>query len=407
MKKILILGGAIAQVPLIKSAKDAGLYVVLCDWTTTNPGIVLADKHYQISTLDLDAVLQVAKEEKVDGVISNSEPAMHNVAVVAEQLGLVGNPPAAVDALDSKYKFRKLQKDCGLLFPESREVENKEQLCDAIEKIGFPIILKPSENSGSRGIEVLFQKDVRELHLAFEKCKNFSRNEKVTVEEYIQMPSLYNIGGDIFVYKNQIIWNGMATCIRAKNAKMVPVGEMWPIYESNQHIELIKESIEKLIKNSGILHGAYNIEGYFTDKDELFVIEINTRQGGNDIPQLIKDYCGIDMYKLLVTTAVGIDEYFKQVADNISTLSQRYITNYILFSEKDAIYNGIEIDESLRPMVYKITENKQIGEKVRCKTDATDAVAMIRLRFDTQAQQLAFLRNAEQLIKLNGSFCML
>ena len=63
MKKILILGGAVAQVPLIKSAKEVGLYVVLCDWTTTNPGIPLADKHYQISTLDLEMVLKVAKEQ--------------------------------------------------------------------------------------------------------------------------------------------------------------------------------------------------------------------------------------------------------------------------------------------------------------------------------------------------------
>lgn len=402
MKKILVLGGAIAQVPLIRAAKEAGLYVVLCDWTTTNPGIPIADKHYQASTLDLDAVLEVAILEKVDGVISNSEPAMHNVAVVTEQLGLVGNSPIAVDILNSKYKFRELQKKCNVFFPESSEVENEKQLSESLKKLRFPIIIKPSENSGSRSITVAFQNNLRKIMPIFEECRNFSRNGKVTVEEYIDMPSLYNVGGDIFVHRGQIIWDGLATCIREKTAPMVPTGKMWPVYESEQHVRTIKLVFEKLIRESGIVHGAYNIEGYFTDVDDFFVIEINTRQGGNDIPQLIKEYCGIDMYKLLVTTAVGNDEYFEQVMADEFTKTEKYITNYIVFSSKDTIYKGIEIDESIQSMVYKVIECKQLGEKIRHKKDATDAVAMIRMSFDTQVQQLLFLQNAEQLIKLRG-----
>ena len=405
MKKLLVLGGAITQVPLIRAAKEAGLYVVLCDWTTTNPGIPIADKHYQVSTLDLEAVLEVAKLEKVDGVISNSEPAMHNVAVVAEQLGLVGNSPLAVDVLDSKYKFRELQRKCGVFFPKSCEVENEKKLCESLRELRFPIIIKPSENSGSRGITVAFQNNLKEIIPIFEECRKFSRNGKVTVEEYIKMPSLYNVGGDIFVHHGKIIWDGLATCIRTETAPMVPTGKMWPIYESEQHIQTIKSALEKLIRESGIAHGAYNIEGYFTDADDFFVIEINTRQGGNDIPQLIKEYCGIDMYKLLVTTAVGNDEYFERVIADEITRPKKYITNYIVFSSEDTIYKGIEIDESIRSMVYKVIECKQLGEKIRHKKDATDAVAMIRMNFDTQAQQLMFLHDADHLIKLNGGDC--
>lgn len=404
MKKILILGGAVAQVPLIKSAKEVGLYVVLCDWTTTNPGIPLADKHYQISTLDLEMVLKVAKEEKVDGVISNSEPAMHNVAVIAEKLGLVGNVPHAVDTLDSKFLFRELQKKSGIFFPQSIEVENEEQLLSALEKLKFPVILKPSENSGSRGIEIIMDSNRKEAVFAFEESKAFSRNGKVTIEEYVTMCSLYNVGGDIFVHHGKIIWGGMATCIRTKIEPMVPTGEIWPINEPELHIDVIKNDIEKLLERSGIVHGAYNIEGYFTDNDDFFVIEINTRQGGNDIPQLIKDHCGIDMYKLLVTTAVGNDEYFDMVTRTSLDCEKKYITNYIIFSEKDTIYNGLEIDDSIRPMIYKVTERKKLGEKVRRKTDATDAIAMIRLKFDTRIQQLEFLNNADKTMKLKGAY---
>ena len=99
MKKILILGGAEAQVPIIQAAKKEGYYVVLCDWTTTNPGIKYADKHYQISTLDRDAVMKVAVEENIDGVISNSEPAMLNVSYIAKELHLRGNSVSGLKKL--------------------------------------------------------------------------------------------------------------------------------------------------------------------------------------------------------------------------------------------------------------------------------------------------------------------
>ena len=220
------------QVPLIRVAKEAGLYVVLCDWTTTNPGIPIADKHYQVSTLDLETVLEVAKLEKVDGVISNSEPSMHNVAVVAEQLSLVGDATLVVDILNSKYKFRELQRKCGVFFQKSSEVENEKQLSESLGNLQFSIIVKPSENSGSRGITVAFQNNLKKIMQVFEEYRNFSRNGKVTVEEYIKMPSLYNMGGDIFVYQGEIIWDGLATCIRTETAPMVPTGKMWPIYES-------------------------------------------------------------------------------------------------------------------------------------------------------------------------------
>ncbi len=400
MKKLLILGGAIAQVPLIQAAKKEGYYVVLCDWTTTNPGIPLADKHYQVSTLDLDAVLKVARTENVDGVMSNSEPAMHNVAVVAEQLGLVGNPPRAVDILDSKCDFRKLQKECGLYTPASYEVESKAQLWDALNKMQYPIIVKPSENSGSRGVSVISRENVAETESVYESCRDFSRNKKVTVEEYVQMPSLYNVGGDIFVHHGKILWEGLATCIRTENKKMVPTGEMWPIHEDERHIWVIKDALSQIIQKSGIVHGAYNIEGYFTEADQFFVIEINTRQGGNDIPQLIRDYCGMDMYRLLVTTAVGDDSYYEQVIRELPQSSQNYITNFIVFSDRDKTYQGLEIEPSIRPLIYKITEKRKPGEEVRTKTDATDAAAMVRLRFDNRERQLDFLEKAETCITM-------
>lgn len=326
---------------------------------------------------------------------------MHNVVVVAELLGLVGNSPFAVDILDFKYKLIELQRKCGVFFPKFSEVENEKQLSKSLRNLQFPIIVKPSENSEIRGITVAFQNNLKEIMPIFEECRNFSIKGKVTVEEYIKMPSLYNVGGDIFVHHGKIFWDGFSTCMRTETAPMVQTRKMWSIFENEQHIQTIKSAFEKLIQESGIVHGTYNIEGYFTDADDFIVIEINARQGGNDIPQLIEEYRGIDIYKLMATVAVENDEYLEQVIADEFTRPKKFIANYIVFYSKDTIYKGIEIDVSIRSMVYKVIECKQLGEKTRHKKDATDVVAMIRMGFDTQAQQLIFLQNTDHFIKLN------
>ena len=91
MKKILILGAANDQLLLISKSKELGYYVIVCDRTTTNPGLKYVDKHYQVDYMDREVVLQIAKVEEVDGIISNSEVVMQNVAYVFEEFGLRGN----------------------------------------------------------------------------------------------------------------------------------------------------------------------------------------------------------------------------------------------------------------------------------------------------------------------------
>ena len=100
MKKILLLGGSAQQVIAIETAKKLGYYTVLCDFLTDNPGQYVADKFYLVSTTDMDAVLDVAQKEKVDGVLAYaSDPAAPTAAYVAEKLGLPGSPYKSVEIL--------------------------------------------------------------------------------------------------------------------------------------------------------------------------------------------------------------------------------------------------------------------------------------------------------------------
>ena len=124
VKKILMLGGAMQQIPAIKEAKEKGLYVITCDYLPDNPGHKYADEYYNVSTTDKDAVLELAKACNIDGIVAYaSDPAAPTAAYVAEKLGLPGNPCESVEILTQKDLFRDFLQKNGLE-PIDWQIEN-------------------------------------------------------------------------------------------------------------------------------------------------------------------------------------------------------------------------------------------------------------------------------------------
>ena len=150
MKKILILGANNSQIQLLQAAKAEGYYIIVCDYTNDNPGLPLADKHYQVSYLDLATVLDIAREERIDGVIGNTDPAMPVVAYIAEQLGLVGNTVDSVNKLVSKTTFRQLQEQAGVYYPRYIELDDYSNVESALKDFNYPIIVTPSLSAASQ-----------------------------------------------------------------------------------------------------------------------------------------------------------------------------------------------------------------------------------------------------------------
>lgn len=399
MKKILILGANEKQIQLIQAAKEEGYYVIACDYTNNNPGIPLLDKHYQVSYLDRDAVLSIAKEEQIDGVVGNNDPAMTMVAYIAEEMGLVGNKPEDIISIVSKSSFRDLQKQAGLYCPKHFETDECPNIEADLEDFKYPIIVKPTLSAGSQGTTKIFSANQTErLYDAFQTCKQLSRNGKVTIEEYVDMPSLEVIEGDVFVMNDEILWNGLFTTRRSQMAPMIPMNYIFPAIISQEKLAVVKEKVSFAFKEAGIRHGEYNIEMYFTKEDELFIIEINPRQGGNKLPQLIFKHSGIDYNKLLVTTAMGDDSYWSYVRN--SNAENNFITYHVVFSDYSGLLEKIEISPLVQQYVIDIKYNKSIGEKVFQRRNATDCIAYVTMEFPDRDTQLTYsTEKIEQLIR--------
>lgn len=396
MKKIMILGGGENQLPLIQTAKELGYYIIVCDMREELEGVQLADQHVKINYTDREAVLQAARECNIDGITSNSEPAMLSVAYVAETLGLPGNSVESVDTLLSKSKFRQLQKKAGVFAPEHVLVDTVEGLLSYAATFRYPVIVKPEACSGTRGTTKLTQYDEVALREAFTVCQAFSRTERVSMEEYVEMPLLRVNDADVFVVEDDILWDGTLWEDRSPDAPMLPMTEIYPMALSEADFSLVRKTVNQILRAAGVRLGEFNVETYFTPEHEVFVIEINPRQAGNYIPQLIKEHTGVDMAKLLVSTAVGDLTYYNQ----LKTYQREYnfITCQVVFAKRSGIYTGLYIDPEVQPYVQWIKQPVDVGAFVEEGINAGQALAFVDMKFPSYEIQHKYTDEIERYI---------
>lgn len=397
-RKLLMLGGSKAQVPLIEAAQAEGYYVVLVDFTATNPGITLADKHYQVNFMDREKVLQIAMQEQVNGVISNSEAAMTVVAYISEQLNLVGNTLESIRNVSSKIDFRALQKKIGVYAPEHVLTTSFKEALQCADLLTFPIVIKPSKSSGSRGTTLVLNRADLENHQEdWEACSGYSLDGCVVLEEHVSMQKPgHTIEAEVFVCNGAFLWDGIFTNLRRLDALAIPMTNVYPPLISEVQLCEVKETIRHMFRGAGIVFGEYNIEMFYTPENKLFCIEINARQGGCGMPELVGKYSGVDMYKLLVTTAMGDYAYFESLL--AEQRQGKFVVRQEVFSQKDGILQQIFISPDLQPYVTNIHFVLEPGAFANACHRAGDIVAWVDLEFETQEQQLYYLEKIEEKI---------
>lgn len=396
MKTILIIGAGKAQVPLIKAAKKENYHTIVCDYDPGAPGVPLADEYYKVSTRDRDGLLDVAKRKNINGVIANSDYAMCEVAYIAENLSLVGNPEESIAILSSKSRFREMQEKNGLFTPRCVAAASSDQ--QVKNHLSFPVIVKPDNNSGSRGIAIIKQAEDCGLENSLREAIKISRNGKAIIEEYVPMPSHETIEGEVFVHNGEILWDGLFQTIRSESAPMLPMTYIFPLPETEERVRKAKDALEKAFHAAGVVHGEYNVELYFAVSGEPFIIEINPRQGGYELPRLVYEHCGIDYYRLLVTTAMRDEGYWESLRE--IERENRLIVHHMLFPRNRGRFKGISIAGALDEMVYRKHSYVEAGTVVENTVDAASCIGCVDIDFSDREEQLMVSRNIEQLIKV-------
>ncbi|WP_277098988.1 ATP-grasp domain-containing protein [Coprobacter secundus] len=387
MKSILLLGGSRQQVPAIETAKRLGYRTVLIDYLSENPGQFVADKWYQESTTDVESVYRIAKDEQVSGILAYaSDPAAFPAALVCERLGLPTNPVKAVEILGVKHKFREFLKENSFACPATFTFSPATSLVEVqqgIENMRFPIVVKPTDSSGSKGVS--FLNDSGSLATAITYADCYSRNKILIAEEFIERIYPYVIGGDIFVESGKIVLFGDMECLRGDHGKsLIPIGKKRPNGLSDRQKKRLYSELQRLVDALNVRFGEFNIEVLVGRDDSIHFLEVGPRAGGNMIPIQLSDAFGVDLIEANIKICMG-----ESVELNPVSAKGAFMT-YVLHSNVDGIFSGISIAPELKSAVYRQVIYKRQGDRVEAFDGAGKAVGIVFLHFsDKSAMDLA------------------
>lgn len=391
MKKILLLGGSAQQIVAIKTAKKLGYYTVLCDYLPDNPGQYEADKFYLVSTTDKEAVLKVALDECVDGVLAYaSDPAAPTAAYVAEKMKLPTNPYESVMTLCNKDRFRSFLKDNGFNTPIARGYSNND-VDTAL--FSLPVIIKPVDSSGSKGATVLYSWDGLDEALAF--AFSFSRSHRIIVEEFIEKKHQYLIGGDIFVNEGKVILWGLLNCHRDSSVNpLVPVGKSYPLLLDRTDEKAVQDTLQLMIDKLGIRFGSVNVELVVDKNNKVWPIDIGPRAGGNMIPDLLGIIFGVDVVEMAVLTAMG-----EKIERKINEGNSFYATHN-LHTCLNGKYKTIEFSNELENKIIKKCLYKKAGDEVDYFDNAAKALGIIFMEFKDQEEMNSIINHINKYYKV-------
>lgn len=394
MKKILLLGGSAQQVVAIETAKRLGYYTVLCDYLPDNPGQYHADRFYLISTTDKVAVLEVAKWERVDGVLSYaSDPAAPTAAYIAEQLGLPTNPYKSVNILCNKDKFREFLSHNGFACPTSKSYTNADAAIADRDNFDYPIIMKPVDSSGSKGVTILNSSE--DFDKAVEFAFSFSHSKRIIIEKYIVRKHKYTIGGDIFIYEGKVIIWGLMNCFRDHSPNpLVPGGKIFPVLLSESDCEKVKSTLQDMVTKLGFQSGSMNVELMIDKDDKVYLIDIGPRAGGNMIPIQLSAIFGVDIVEMSVLCAMGekLNVQPKVVIP--------YCSHYVLHSDSDGIYQGIEFSDEIEKNIFRKELYKKAGDSVEHFDNAAKALGIVFLKFSSMDEMFYKMNHMNEYIKV-------
>ena len=274
MKKILLLGGSAQQIIAIETAKKLGYYTVLCDYLTDNPGQYHADKFYLTSTTDKEAVLKVAQDEKIDGIIAfASDPAAPTAAYVAEKMGLNTNPYESVDILCNKDKFRAFLAENGFNTPYAKGFDSLEAVIASRDEFKLPVLIKPVDSSGSKGIIRI--DDWSQLENAYNESLKFSRIKKVVIEEYLEKYG-YQIAGDGLVVNGKLVFRyfGNDHFNPKCTNPYVPVSASFPYNMPKEVHDKIHSEIQRLVTLLNMKTSCYNFDIRIDNDHNVYLMEV-------------------------------------------------------------------------------------------------------------------------------------
>lgn len=307
MKKIMIVGAGRSQIPAIITAKKMGLVTIAIDGNPDAPGLKLADFPEVVSTKDMGGAIKIAKKYEIDGVLTiATDSGLVSTANVAQYLGFVGITPKTAEMATDKSLMKERLTEKGVPGPDFGVAYSIEDAQKIINRIGFPVVIKPVDSAGSIGVKKV--RNSTELEVAFEYAKSISHSGKVIIEELMEGPE---VSVETLTFKGITNIVAITDKITSPPPYCVEMGHTIPSNLPEDMQKQICQVTKKGLQALGIDYSGGHTEIKITE-DGPKIIEIGARLGGWIAADMVPLSTGVDMVKESINIAMGNEPNFKQ-----------------------------------------------------------------------------------------------
>ena len=363
MKKVLILGAGVYQVPLIKKAKELGIYTIVTSIKGNYPGFDIADKVYYVNTTDCEEIYKIAVEEEIDALLtSGTDVAVKTIGYVNSKLGLIGVSEESSKLVTDKSLMKEALVKGGVRTSQFGVADSFESARELAESIGYPVMFKCVNSSGSRGVIKVSSPD--EVETSYNYASSITDKTYIVIEKFIEG---YEIGLDGFIGLGQSMFVPHSKLIYNNGKTNVPVGHEFPFDCSKNLYDDILEQAKLAVNALGLKTCFFNMD-ILIDDDKSYIIEVGARTGATCIPELISAHYDFDFYKMMLDVALGEEVTVPTEAKYISV-------GKLLLSSKSGVVKEITIPE-LNHREH-ISIDVKIGDKVNEFMVGSDRIGQI------------------------------
>lgn len=395
MKKLLLLGGSRYILPVIEAAKKLNIYTITADYLPDNIAHQYSDEYVNVSIVDKEATLEVAKALKIDGIMSFAcDPGVVTAAYVADQMGLPSvGPYESVCILQNKGKFRKFLIDNDFTVPVAKSYKSKEEAISEKDCYNWPVIVKPTDSAGSKGVSRV--DNPADLDKCIEYALSFSRSGEFIVEDFIESKG-FSSDTDSFSVDGELKFISF-NCQRFDASAInpyTPAAYSWPSSMTDEHQKELQSEIQRLIKLLGMKTALYNIETRESINGKAYIMEVTPRAGGNRLAECIKYATGVDMITAMIKYSVGM---------NVGNIEQMPYNGcwaeIILHSDKPGIFKELWISDEIKQNVVERDLWIETGTPVGGFEAASEAFGTLILKFEDNDKLQKVLSNPKDYVK--------
>lgn len=396
-KRLMLLGGIRYLLPVIKAAHEQGYYVITADYIPDNIAHKYSDEYVNVSIIDKEAVLKVAREKKIDGIMSfGVDPGVIAASYVQNQMGLPSfGPFESVEILQNKDKFRAYLAANGFNVPWAKGYDNIETVLKDSATYTWPVIVKPTDSAGSKGVTRV--DNAKDLSAALTYAMNHSFSGHVIVEEFIEKDGCSSDTDSMSVDGKLVFTSFCAQRFDAEATNpYTPAAYSWPSTFTKEQEEYLTSEIQRLITLLNLKTCVYNIEVRVAPNGKPYIMELTPRGGGNRLCEMLRYATGVDMITAITRAMVGdpILEPIEQKPYN------GHWAEIILHADESGVFDHLEISKDLPAEIVEEDLWVENGDKVEGFEGANNAIGTLVLKFKTAEELEKAITNQRNWLKV-------